>query len=128
GGLSPYLVQRRDYTTKSVFLQQNLSFYDRVIVTAGVRNDSMDLAETNKLTSTKTSDSFSETSYRGALTFIVTDEVSTYVSMVESVSPPEIGVTPKRGKQYEIGAKYSPAGMNALFSAAIYDLTQENVA
>ena len=47
--------------------------------------------------------------------------------MVESVSPPEIGVTPKRGKQYEIGAKYSPADMNALFSAAIYDLTQENV-
>ena len=127
GGLSPYLVQRRDYTTKSVFLQQNLSFYDRVIVTAGVRNDSMDLTEADKLASIKTSDSFSETSYRGALTYIVSDEVSTYVSMVESVSPPEIGVTPKRGKQYEVGAKYSPAGMNALFSAAIYDLTQENV-
>lgn len=127
GGLLPYRHVKQEYTTKAVFLQQNLSFYDRVIVTAGVRNDSMDLAETNKLNTVKTSDSFSETSYRGALTFIVTDEVSTYVSVVESVSPPEIGVTPKRGKQYEVGAKYSPAGMNALFSAAIYDLTQENV-
>lgn len=126
-GLQPYLVQRRDYTTKSVFLQQNLSFYDRFIVTAGVRNDSMDLAETNKLNSVKTSDSFSENTFRGALTYIVTDEVSTYVSMVESVSPPTIGVTPKRGKQYEVGVKYSPMAMNALFSAAIYDLTQENV-
>ncbi|KAB0550890.1 TonB-dependent siderophore receptor [Pseudomonas argentinensis] len=126
-GLVPYLRTKRDYTTKSVFLQQNLSFYERFIVTAGVRNDSMDLAETDKLSSTKTSDSFSETSLRGALTYIVTDEVSTYVSMVESVSPPEIGTTPKRGKQYEVGVKYSPMGMNALFSAAIYDLTQEDV-
>lgn len=123
----PYLRTKRDYTTKSVFLQQNLSFYERFIVTAGVRNDSMDLAETNKLSSTKTSDSFFETSLRGALTYIVTDEVSTYVSMVESVSPPEIGTTPKRGKQYEVGVKYAPMGMNALFSAAVYDLTQEDV-
>ncbi|MER0040706.1 TonB-dependent siderophore receptor [Pseudomonas sp. MGal98] len=126
-GLVPYLRTKRDYTTKSVFLQQNLSFYERFIVTAGVRNDSMDLSETDKLSSTKTSDSFSETSLRGALTYIVTDEVSTYVSMVESVSPPEIGTTPKRGKQYEVGVKYSPMGKNALFSAAIYDLTQEDV-
>ncbi|MCW2291395.1 iron complex outermembrane receptor protein [Pseudomonas sp. BIGb0408] len=126
-GLVPYLHTKRDYTTKSVFLQQNFSFYERFIVTAGVRNDSMDLAETNKLNQARTSDSFSETSLRGALTYIVTDEVSTYVSMVESVSPPEIGTTPKRGKQYEVGVKYSPLGMNALFSAAIYDLTQEDV-
>lgn len=132
-GLQPYRIEKRDYTTKAVFLQQNLSFYDRFIVTGGVRNDSMDLSSKGAdifagvSTGFDDSDSFSETSYRGALTYIVTDEVSTYVSMVESVSPPEIGVTPKRGKQYEVGVKYSPMSMNALFSAAIYDLTQENV-
>lgn len=131
-GLQPYMRDKREYTTKAVFLQQNLSFYERFIVTAGVRNDSMDLSSKgfnnfNITPEFDDSDSFSETSYRGALTYIVTDEVSTYVSMVESVSPPEIGVTPKRGKQYEVGVKYSPMGMNALFSAAIYDLTQENV-
>jgi iron complex outermembrane receptor protein len=47
--------------------------------------------------------------------------------MVESVSPPTIGVTPQRGKQYEVGVKYAPTGMNALFSAAVYDLNQEDV-
>lgn len=124
--LSPYSSNDQDYTTKSVFLQQNLSFYDRFIVTGGVRNDSLDLSSTN-ITGIKASDDFSETSYRGALTYIVNDEISTYISMVESVSPPTIGVTPERGKQYEIGAKYSPAGINALFSAAIYDLTQDDV-
>lgn len=127
--LSVYRTSDQDYTTKSVFLQQSLSFYERFIVSAGVRNDSMDLADKGALfgTAFDKSDSVSETSYRGALTYLVTDEVSTYVSMVESVAPPEIGVTPKRGKQYELGVKYAPVGMNALFTAAIYDLTQDDV-
>ncbi|MBA6140339.1 MULTISPECIES: TonB-dependent siderophore receptor [Pseudomonas] len=128
GGVTPYTRKKNDATTKAVFLQQNLSFYDRLIATAGVRNDSMDLSSTEYVGGVnKQSDNFSETSYRGALTYIVNDEVSTYVSMVESVSPPQVGVTPQTGRQYEVGVKYSPLGMDALFSAAVYDLTQENV-
>jgi iron complex outermembrane receptor protein len=128
GGITPYTRKKNDATTKAVFLQQNLSFYDRVIATAGVRNDSMELSSKEYIgTVGSERDNFSETSYRGALTYIVNDEVSTYVSMVESVSPPQVGVTPQTGRQYEVGIKYSPMGMDALFSAAIYDLTQENV-
>lgn len=130
-GVSPAIVYQdrdQDSTIKSVFLQQNLSFYDRFIVTLGMRNDSMDVSETDHLAGSKTSDSFSENSFRGALTYVVNDEVSTYVSYVESVSPPEVGVTPERGKQYEMGVKYSPVEVNALFSAAIYELTQEDIA
>ncbi|MCJ0974010.1 TonB-dependent siderophore receptor [Pseudomonas sp. PS1] len=130
-GVSPAIVYQdrdQDNTVKSVFLQQNLSFYERFIVTLGMRNDSMDLSETDYLAGSKTSDSFSENSFRGALTYVLNDEVSTYVSYVESVSPPELGVTPERGKQYEVGVKYSPVEMNALFSAAIYELTQEDIA
>ncbi|WP_417776230.1 TonB-dependent siderophore receptor [Stutzerimonas xanthomarina] len=125
-GLVPYSRNKQDYTTKSVFVQQNLSFFERFIVTGGIRNDSLDLTSTD-ITDVKASDNFSENSVRGALTYIVNDEVSTYVSMVESVAPPTIGVTPERGKQYEVGVKYSPTSMNALFSAAIYDLTQEDI-
>ncbi|WP_330508574.1 TonB-dependent siderophore receptor [Pseudomonas putida] len=128
GGITPYTRKKNDATTKAVFLQQNLSFFDRVIATAGVRNDSMDLSSKEYIGGEQTEkDNFSETSYRAALTYIVNDEVSTYVSMVESVSPPQVGVTPQTGKQYEMGIKYSPMGMDALFSAAVYDLTQENV-
>ena len=130
-GVSPAIVYEdkdRDSTVKSVFVQQNLSFYERFIVTVGMRNDSMDLTEKDHLLGSKTSDSFSENSLRGALTYVVNDEVSSYVSYVESVSPPEVGVAPERGKQYEVGVKYSPVQMNALFSAAVYELTQEDVA
>lgn len=124
--LNVYSSNKQDFTTESVFLTQNLSFYDRFIVTAGVRNDSMDVSSTN-MDGVTDSDDFSETSLRGALTYRVTDEISTYVSMVESVAPPTIGVDPERGEQYEIGAKYAPFGTNALFSAAIYDLTRDDV-
>src|SRR5690606_21847652 len=130
-GVSPAIVYQnkdQDSTIKSLFLQQNLSFYERVILTLGMRHDSMDVSETDHLLGTRSSDRFSENSLRGALTYIVNDEVSAYVSMVESVSPPEVGVTPERGTQYEVGVKYSPMAMNALFSAAIYELTQEDVA
>ena len=130
-GVSPAIVYEnkdRDSTVKSVFVQQNLSFYERFIVTVGMRNDSMDLSETDHLAASKTSDNFSENSFRGALTYVVNDEVSSYISYVESVSPPEVGVTPERGTQYEVGVKYSPVQMNALFSAAVYELTQADVA
>ncbi|MBK5010494.1 TonB-dependent siderophore receptor [Pseudomonas sp. S60] len=126
--IAPYSRKKQDVTTKAVFMQQNLSFYDRLIATAGVRNDAMDVSSTEYVGgAVKQSDNLSETSYRAALTYIVNDEVSTYVSMVESVSPPQVGVTPQTGKQYEVGVKYSPIGMDAMFSAAVYDLTQENV-
>lgn len=124
--LNVFSSNKQDFTTESVFLTQNLSFYDRFIVTAGVRNDSMDVSSTNMAGVTE-SDDFSETSLRGALTYRVTDEISTYISIVESVAPPTIGVEPERGEQYEIGAKYAPFGTNALFSAAIYDLTRDDV-
>jgi len=130
-GVSPAIVYHdkdQDSTIKSLFLQQNLSFYERVILTLGMRHDSMDVSETDHLSGTRSSDRFSENSFRSALTYIVNDEVSAYVSMVESVSPPEVGVTPERGSQYELGVKYSPAAINALFSAAFYELIQDDVA
>ncbi|MEH6564139.1 MAG: TonB-dependent siderophore receptor [Halopseudomonas sp.] len=130
-GVSPAIIYQnkdQDSTVKSVFLQQNLSFYERFIFTVGMRNDSMDLSQNDHLLAEKSSNDFSENSFRGALTYIVNDQVSTYVSVVESVSPPEVDVTPERGKQYELGVKYSPLAMNALFSAAVYELTQDDVA
>lgn len=129
GDLTPYRYENQDYRTRSVFLTQNLSFYDRVVVSAGMRNDSMDLSSEGESygEAFDDSDDLSETTVRGALTYIVNDELSTYVSYVESVAPPTIGVTPERGKQQEIGLKYSPQGMNAQFSAALYNLERDDV-
>lgn len=122
---APYEYRDNDYKTQSLFLQQNLSFNDRFIATLGLRHDRLDIEET--LNGVTTSDDFAETSVRGALTWKITPEVSTYASYVESVAPPGVGVEPERGEQYELGVKYQPYDMNALFSASIYDLRKNNV-
>lgn len=124
-----YQEESLDYSALAFFVQQNIAINDRYIVTAGVRNDLLDIkrqGESAYTGSLNAEDDFSEFSFRGALTYIVNDTVSTYISMVESVEPPQVGTEPERGEQYELGAKYSPEGMNALFSAAVYQLTKGN--
>eukprot|EP00913_Durusdinium_trenchii_P004206 g3898.t1 len=116
-----------DQKTKALYLQEDVTFFDRVIATVGLRNDWLDLDETNNLSgSTATSDT-SELTKRFGLTYRVTDEISTYASYAESVAPPQVGVEPETGKQYEVGVKYRPADFPALFSASVYDLTKENI-
>lgn len=126
--LSPYDASYQDAkaTTKSVFLQQNFSFDSRYILTVGVRHDFMDLSNRD-VNNALSSDDFSETSLRAALTYKVSQEWATYISQVESVAPPTIGVKPERGNQIELGVKYAPQEINALFSAAIYELKKKNI-
>lgn len=38
-----------------------------------------------------------------------------------------VAFEPTTGEQYEAGVKYQPIGINALFSAAVFDLSQQNV-
>lgn len=127
--LTPLGDYKSDYSAKSLFVTQNFSFDERLILTAGLRRDFLDLSQNGTYFGAPLNgdDSFAETSGRLALTYKVTDEVSAYASYVESVAPPRIGVKAERGEQYEIGAKYAPDGMNALFSASIYDLTKNNI-
>lgn len=126
-GATPYKDEANEFTTQSLFLQQNLSFSEKLIVTGGIRHDWLDITNTDRLTAATTQADFSETSFRGALTYKFTDEVSTYASYVQSVAPPSIGTEPERGEQYEIGIKYQPESIDALFTASIYDLTKKNV-
>lgn len=116
-----------DRTTKAVYLQQDLTFADRLIATVGLRNDWLELSETDKLTGVTTRDDISAFTSRAGLTYKVTDGLATYASYAESVAPPALGVEPERGEQIEFGVKYRPDAFPALFSAAIYDLTKTNI-
>ncbi|RBP83179.1 TonB-dependent siderophore receptor [Marinomonas rhizomae] len=119
---------KTDYQTKAVLVQQNFALDDKYILTLGARHDDIDVRQMNYLTSTKSSNDFSEDTFRSAFTYKFTDEVSAYISQVESVAPPSATSTKiVRGEQLEIGAKYSPNNINALFSVAVYDLEKSNV-
>ncbi|TCT32662.1 TonB-dependent siderophore receptor [Martelella mediterranea] len=123
----PYQSRKNEQKTTSLYLQQELTFADKVIASVGLRNDWLDLKQRNKLTGISESGDFSEFTARAGLTYRVTDEVSTYASYAQSVAPPSLGVDPERGEQYEVGVKYAPLAFPALLSASVYDLTKDNI-
>src|SRR5690606_8696474 len=58
GELVAYQSTTTDYQTQSLFLQQNLSFNDRFIATAGIRHDWLDLKSSDSLSGSSESDDF----------------------------------------------------------------------
>ncbi|AOF92683.1 TonB-dependent siderophore receptor [Sinorhizobium sp. RAC02] len=116
-----------DQKGKALYMQQELTFADKIIVTAGLRNDWLDLSETNNLASTTKEADVSELTKRIGLTYRLTDEIAPYVTYAESVAPPAFGVDPERGEQIELGIKYQPGAFPALFTASVYDLTKTDV-
>jgi iron complex outermembrane receptor protein len=124
--LAPYTGTRTDDSIASIYLQEELTFSDRLIATIGLRHDRMDLSRT-ALDGTRTQADFNKTTSRLGLTYKITPELSTYFSYAESVLPAALTVEPEEGEQYELGMKYRPAAMNALFTAAVYDLRKTNI-
>lgn len=118
---------RNEQRGRAIFAEQELTFADRFIVTAGLRHDWLDITETDNLAGTAAEGEISETTGKLGLTYKVTDQVSTYASYAQSVVPAGIGVEPEEGRQVELGVKVQPIGTNALFSAALYDLTRTNL-
>jgi len=113
--------------TKAIYFQEDLTFAEKLIASVGLRNDWLDLSETNRLSNTSTDGDLSEFTSRFGLTYRVTDELAVYTSYAESVAPPAIGVDPERGEQIEVGVKYQPTAFPALFTASVYDLTKNNI-
>lgn len=122
-----------DLTTKGLYIQEELTYDDRLIFTVGGRYDH---AETESTSYGTDYDAVDENfSKRAGLTYKATSEVSVYANYSESFLPVAanrsyfIGTPkPQEGRQYEIGIKYEPTGIDALFTAALFDLTQTNVA
>ncbi|AXO90297.1 TonB-dependent siderophore receptor [Pseudomonas parafulva] len=70
-----------------------------------------------------------------AISYVFDSGLVPYLSYAESFQPsskadvsPTNGLKPTEGQQWELGIKYQPPGSNTLLSAAVYDLTQKNVA
>ena len=73
------------------------------------------------------------TTGRAGLLYLFDNGMAPYVSYATSFDP-EIGsniegnqLEPTKGQQWEAGLKYEPPGVDAFFSAAIFDLTQSNI-
>jgi len=133
-------------TTTGVYLQEELTFDDRWILTLGARYDHVkSRAEALFDFAGGIFDSQEITDHaltsRAGLTFKATEELSIYGTYSESFQPvppvpsvfggfglPSLSGDnkPVEGVMWEAGVKYRPTGMNALFTAAVFSLEQEN--
>ncbi|MGH8123705.1 MAG: TonB-dependent siderophore receptor, partial [Rudaea sp.] len=104
---------------------------DRWVVTLGGRYDNIDQ------TNSGTSETDSKFSYHAGVNYLLDNGVAPYVSYATSFQPTPgadfngNAFKPSQGDQVEAGLKWQPTdlppGVHALFTAAVYDLTQKNV-
>ncbi|WP_085619438.1 TonB-dependent siderophore receptor [Thalassospira alkalitolerans] len=114
--------------------QEQLTIAEDWIATVGGRFDYVQ-SDTDTISSgtVEERDDHKFTSRLG-LTYKATDEISVYGNYSESFQPVYSstsslpgGAKPQEGTQYEVGLKYQPTDFDALFTVALFDLTQENV-
>ncbi|WP_111495025.1 TonB-dependent siderophore receptor [Marinobacter bohaiensis] len=120
-----------------VYAQEELTFNDRWILTLGGRYDYFDADVHYFTTDTDESTTAESFTSRAGLTYKITDGLSVYGNYSESFQPlyapsangysVEGSLEPQEGTQYEVGMKYQPATLDALFTVALFDLTQTNV-
>ena len=117
-----------------LYLQEELTFDERWIATVGGRYDQVDTD--NVLPDSGTGYTASDDAFtkRFGLTYKPVEGLAVYANYSESFQPISADRTslvgqpkPQEGTQYEAGVKYRPEGLDALFTLALFDLTQTNV-
>lgn len=110
-----------------LYLQDQIRFYDKWVLTAGLRRDKAVTDVDNGLRSEDDA-----TTYRVGMVYLADNGLAPYVSYSESFLP--ITSTdnfnnpyePREGRQYEAGIRYEPPGTRNRFTASVYDLVEEN--
>ena len=115
-----------------VYLQDQIEV-GRLRAVFGVRHDWTSQETDNLLAATSSDQTNEATSYRAGLLYLFDNGVAPYVSYSTSFEP-VIGVDaggnpfkPTDAQQYEVGLKYQPAGLDALFTISAFDIRQQNV-
>ncbi|OWJ95112.1 TonB-dependent siderophore receptor [Pseudomonas sp. A46] len=127
-----------DYNQKTrqtgLYVQDQMAL-DRWRLTLGGREDwvhtGTEFFNQGDATNTERDQAFSG---NAALSYVFDSGVVPYLSYAESFQPtsnatasPTESFKPTEGKQWELGIKYQPPGTDILLTAAVYDLTQQNV-
>lgn len=112
------------------YAQNQAKFDDRFVVLAGLREDRY---RQDVVAVAPEALRVNKTTGRVGAVWLLPAGVSPYVGYATSFEP-QSGVTyegasfkPTSGRQYEVGVRFEPVGANAMISAAVFDILQENV-
>ncbi|NEI72098.1 TonB-dependent siderophore receptor [Rhizobium lusitanum] len=114
-----------------IYLQDQIEF-GQLRAVLGVRHDWTDQDSDNLLAHSSSDQSSNATSYRAGLLYLFDNGIAPYASYSTSFEP-VIGTdasgnpfTPTKARQYEVGIKYQPTDIDALFTLSAFDIRQEN--
>jgi iron complex outermembrane receptor protein len=133
GVRTPYIDQSLNMQQVGVYLQDQIRFGDGWLVTLNGRHDDVETVGQGLPAYTRADSAWSG---RAGLAYNFANGITPYASVATFFNPVIANVTtvsgvtgalPENGQQYEIGVKYVPVGMNAMFTAALFDLTKTNV-
>ena len=127
-----------DYNQKTnqtgLYVQDQMAL-DQWRLTLGGREDWVHTSTLFNKTDATNTDRDKHFSGNAAISYVFDSGFVPYLSYAESFQPasnavasPTDSFKPTKGKQWELGIKYQPPGSNTLLTAAVYDLTQKNVA
>jgi iron complex outermembrane recepter protein len=132
---TPPLFQNNDQRQDQigVYLQDQIKL-DNWILLAGLRKDNASNINVNHINNTTFKQSDGDLTGRVGLMYLFDFGLAPYVSYSTSFQPIAAGTSftgaafqPTTGEQYEAGIKFQPKGIDSYMTAAVYDLTQQNV-
>ncbi|MBS7809316.1 TonB-dependent siderophore receptor [Roseococcus pinisoli] len=115
-----------------VYAQDQIRWGGWTLLLAG-RQDWYESRTLNRMTGVTTDESARHFSGHIGLNYVFQNGIAPYVSYATSFQPVSgtsrtgSSFTPTTGEQVEVGIRYRPAGFNALFTLAAFDLHQNNV-
>lgn len=124
---------KRKYSQTGVYLQDDMKL-DKWHLALSGRYDNLKSKATTYETDVTDERSDDHVTGRASLLYAFDNGISPYMSYSTAVTPATLSdingnlLKPTTSEQYEVGVKYQPVGSSALYSAALYDLTQKDVA
>ncbi|NYZ12649.1 TonB-dependent siderophore receptor [Azospirillum sp. RWY-5-1] len=130
---APYWDGRTTVSQLGVYLQDQLKFDERWVLTVGGRYDRARVQAVNEVDGTDIDDTVHRLTGRAGLVYLHPSGLAPYVSYSESFVPsavvdPATGklMEPETGRQYEAGLRYQPPGTDDTYGIAVFDLRRRN--
>ncbi|UPJ54497.1 TonB-dependent siderophore receptor [Bradyrhizobium sp. 200] len=132
GTLFPFINNDQTLSQTGVYVQDQMKF-GGFRLTVGTRHDWTEQKSDNRLAGTSQAQDSDKQTYRAGLLYLFDNGLAPYASYSTSFEP-VVGVgsdllpfVPTTGEQFEAGLKFKPAFADMLFTAAVFDLRQQNV-
>jgi iron complex outermembrane receptor protein len=128
-----YLDRVQTINRYGIYTQNQSKILDHWNLTLGLRQSWIDNTTNDRLWGADSSQKDDALTGMAGLGYSFDNGVTPYVSYSESFTTNPGGSSvvpvyePSEGQQYEAGIKYRPLGTNALFTAALFDITKTNV-